>query len=547
MRKKALFFTFIAFLLASCSSSSTKAEYDPYEDWPECQNIYKGNKDEFHLSHWYASDYGQIEVKENDEQVDVEYSKAVEFEYTYLYTTVQGRLADFYYLNFLAKGTPGKGICFRLFYGQSEKEANNVLGNDISFSLSEEYSWHALKIKGTYLTRMDLLSKVCIYPEIGLSGTEIHGEFSFRDVYFSKEIHEGGHLENPGVDSGDTSVNVNGWKTQAWTQYTLYDVGSSRTGVRYSKAADWAYIERDIVLEDDQNALRFRFQNLLSSNRLSISTIHFLLRGDVARHVDEGVEYEYDEYYSGEFYTYNNISKEDEVAPDENGIITLELPLASALSQIGEGNYENGLRLVLMIESNPEDAYMYRRYRDGQMIIESVEFYHGEFVFDPYSQYGEAVYTLSDKEGVEKNITYSHVDGASFWPRIRRDVELANHDSIIHLVLRNNGENMVRIGIHAGRANDARSDQNNQYVYPLWKTEGLRNEEGYFVDGGDYDIAPGGTENILISVDSTSENIRETDAINVVQFLVDSCYGGEKGKNFYSGDIDIVSFEVNNP
>ena len=541
MKKSLILFLSSALLLSGCSSNINQSPYDYYSDRKdEALNVYEKKSNEFHLNEFYPSDYGLIEtpVEQEDGSFFVNYSKQVNYEYTNLYTTVKGRFADFYYINIVAKGTPGKGLAFRLYYGEGETEKDNALGDDVSFSLSEEFATHTLKVKGVYQTRLDMLRKVCIFPEIGIAGTD--GSFYFKDVYFSKEIPEGSTLENPGVDTGDTSVTVNGWKTEGWTQYTLYNT-SGNTGVSYSKAADWAFIQRDIEIDlsKDNNALKFSFENLFASNQPSVTVIHFSLRGDVSAHIDQNVEYEYDLYYEGAIYTYD-LTKDDEVQPDENGLTTLVMPLNDAIARIGL-HHENGYRLVLNIESNPNDTAKYRRYRGGEMIIHEASIIQEEIEIDPYSQFGEATYTIVEATGVERNITYTNVPGDKYWPRVCRAVNMS-HNQTVTITFRNNGEASVLIGVHAGIMNDdVRSDnEKNNLFYPLWAAnKGKKNDDGYFVDGQDITIEPGATYELSIKVDD--DEMYKNDSIDVIQLLIDNCYGDTTKR---SGNIDIVSVVI---
>ena len=534
--KKQLLLTLLlsSLVLTGCNSNKKYDIYSNRRD-EDVLNVYSGDKNDFHISSWFASDFGQIETDEDNGVYTISYQKNITYEYTNIYTTVMGPLADFTYLNFHAKGTPGKSVTFRAYYGQGDAEYNNVLGGDFSFSLTEEYMTHSLKVKNIYKTRMDLLSRVCIFPEIGSAGIEVMGTFTFDDVWFSSALPEGSRLENPGVDSGDTSVRVNGWTTDGWTLYTLYDAGNGHTGVKYTSAAEWATIEKDIEIPADHNGLRFTFENLYLSGKPSVTCIRFILRGDVSEHVTEGVEYDYYLYYEGAIYAYD-LTKEDEVQPDENGLTTLELSLENAISSIGN-HHENGYRLTLFIESNPDDVAKFRRYRDGQMIIHDVETFKGSFITEKYTEYGSTVYTLSEKEGVDQNITYTNVSGNAYWPRVCRHIKTSKTDTI-KLVMRNNGENSVLIVVHAGIMTDDRSDAKNNMFYPLWHANG-KSPEGYYTDGADYTIEPGATQEVSISVDSSFTD--PNDVIDVIQFVIDASYNDTQKR---SGNIDIVSVEI---
>lgn len=523
--------------LVEFNKKRSERTYKPYSRREEeISNLYLEDGNDFHISDFCDDGTNAIDYPELVGDVyKVKYNKSFGKEYSNINTSVEGHLADFTYLNFLAKGEPGKGITFRLYYGDSEDEVHNIFGDDISFSLNKDYQIHTLKFKGTYKTRADLAKTIAIFPEIGV-GAGANGTFYFKDVWFSKTMPDNAILENSGVDTGDTTVTVNGWSTQAWTKYTLYNAGNGTTGVTFKSAAEWAYIERPIEIGKNENVLTFSFENLLDNDKISISSIRFMLRGDVARHVDEGVEYEYDEYYGGVFYSYNP-EKEDEFQPDENGLITIKCSMTEALEQIGL-HHLSGYRLVLLIESHPDDYDLYWLYSSGKMIIHEVKASNEEIKIDPYSQYGTTYYTLTEKEGIDRNVTYSDIDGSDYWPRLVRRVE-TEHGSVIEVKVKNNLSTSVVMNVHAGIYTDDRSDVSNNMFYPLWSTQAwAKNADGYYLDGQTFTIEENGEITFEISCDAECE---ETDAINCIQFLFDNCRGDNEK---YSGNLDIVSVTV---
>ena len=113
------------------------------------------------------------------------------------------------------------------------------------------------------------------------------------------------------------------------------------------------------------------------------------------------------------------------------------------------------------------------------------------------------------------------------------------HFSVIKITIRNNGENTVRVGIHAGNPNDSRSDALNNNFYPLWKNQGKSGD--YFADGEDVDIAAGASVIVSVSVDTDNPLITSEDKITLIQFLVDNNYGDS---TLRSGNIDIVSVVI---
>ena len=212
------------------------------------------------------------------------------------------------------------------------------------------------------------------------------------------------------------------------------------------------------------------------------------------------------------------------------------------MAAIGD-HHKNGYRMTLLIESRPDDFYKFLYSRGGHMIIHDMYSYYAKDIKeDLYSQYGDNVYTLTDKEGVDKNITYTNVQGDAYWPRVCRHIKTEVGDRI-KIVIRNNGQESVRIGIHAGIFNDERSDsEKNQMFFPLYQNQG-RNEEGYFKDGNTVDIEGNDECEVIASVDESSEFGVDynNDTFDVIQFLIDNCYGDTKTR---SGDIDIVSIDI---
>ena len=78
--KKSLVLLLSSLLLISCSGQTSG--YNPYSSRADedISNRYEEPADEFHLSHWYPSDFGQAEVEESDEEVKVTYSKNVDYD-----------------------------------------------------------------------------------------------------------------------------------------------------------------------------------------------------------------------------------------------------------------------------------------------------------------------------------------------------------------------------------------------------------------------------------------------------------------------------------
>ena len=515
--------------------------YNPYKEVTS-NNTYDGDGEDFYIKKFTTSNMQIVSrpVPQDDGSYYVDYTNVEG--YDYISTSVSGRLSDFTYINILAKGMPGKTLSMRLFHSKTEDENHNLLGNDVAFTLEEnEFTIHTLRIKGIYRCRMDLLTKVAIYPDLGIAGS--YGDFYFKDIWFSNEIPEGSVLENPGVDTGDTSKTVNGWYYEAWTGYTLYKEGEG-TVVSYVEAKGYGFISHELEINSEEdNAVRFSFENCIEFDRQTVSHIRFIIRGDV---IGQGVNeegYEYDIFAGDEvgLYTYN-IQNSEHVEPDENNITTLEFSITPALNAIGT-NHENGYRLTVMIESYDPDRDVFDASRDGKMIIKECEVFHQDVKPEYYSQTEDAFqYTLNDKEGVDKNITYENVPGNKYWPVIYRAVS-STHDQEIVIEIRNNGNAAVMVAVNAGILNDPRADEKNHMFYPLYMAnKGQKNADGYYEDGERVSIAAGATYTFTVSVDD--EGMYANDAISTLEFLIDNCRWEDNPGVTHSGDVDIVSVTV---
>ena len=191
---------------------------------------------------------------------------------------------------------------------------------------------------------------------------------------------------------------------------------------------------------------------------------------------------------------------------------------------------------------NCDDKEKWDASRDGKMIITDCHVYDGQFVINPYTQPDDSdgfQYVLSDKEGVDKSISYTDLRGDKYWPVIYRDVK-STHDQEIVVVVKNNNAVSTRVALHAGIRNDSRADEKNHLFYPLYQTnKGLKNEDGYYVDGSTIDINPYVEFTFVVSVDE--DEMYKDDAISCLEFLVDNCYGDT---TLRSGNVDIVSVLV---
>ena len=544
MKKRYLLLVGLVLTLASCNKPLGKA-YDPYadryEDGTEIKNVYEGDKKDFHLTGFMSSKGGVLTIRNNDNETTVTYNKGYDDSYANAYTSVVGRFSDFTYINVTLKGELGKPVSLRAWYDDTDNYASSIFGGDTYINVVDEYKTYSLKVKKTLQTRMDLLCAVGLFPEVGQAGS---GTISFKDIWFSKEMPADAIWANEGVDDGGDSIRVNGWETFQWTGYNIYPLGPNELGIRYTGASEWGNVQYYITPEEEaaiangDNTLVFSFKDIKDSlEQPTISTITFKLVADIS---GEGVTpegYSYYTYYEAELFTYKRTL---DYNPDENGYTTLEIGLESALLSIGD-HHENGYRISLLIESDPNFQDLYIFEPDGELTIKKLTFKHTEQIIDPYSVTAGGTYTLADKEGVEKNITYTNISGDTYWPRVQRIVQNATHTGAITVTIRNNGPETVKVAVHAGVIDNVRSDGYNNAFFPLWQNRGKQGN--YFDDGETKDIAAGTSQTFTITVDApTSENhITDTDTVSLIQFLFDNIWGDSTKR---SGDIDIVSVIV---
>ncbi len=560
MEKNKVFILLSSLMLVACSSNTqtpSKA-YDPYadrygEDAGIIQNTYTGDKKDFYLDGFYGSDAGGVitTIREDNDVYHILYDKSTSTNYANVATTVIGRLSDFTYLNIHAKGNLGQPISIRAWYDDNDNYQSNIFGVDNYISLRGEYKTYSLKVKKTYQTYMDLLCGVAIYPEIGQAS---NGEFYFDKVWFSTTLPENAEWANPKVDSGGESIVVNDWETFSWTNYNLFPLGPNETGLKYVKAAEWGNVqykfseddEREIF-ENNKNSVKFSFKdNVDILNRKSISAITFKLVGDK---IGEGVTpegYEYNIYQ--EYVMYHYIARTDyDSHVDEQGYVNLTIPLTAALVSIGD-LHKDGYYFSMLIESDPGFLSEYQFTPSGDMSFKRITFIDSGEEIDPYSQgAGEYQYVLSDKDGVEKNVSYTNMPSNTFWPRVERLVLNSNKNSTIEVLLRNNSDHVIKIGAHAGLIDGVRSDAKNNNFFPLW-SYGERNDDGYFTDGQNFFI-PGGEE-LTITMSVNYSQAKENDKIEVIQFLIDNCWNNDDEVDYpdypkiRSGNLDFVSVTV---
>lgn len=310
-------------------------------------NHYRGNQQDLYLNDW-EYDINAFRFLREEQGVEIyEMNKSFGLEYAGLNTGVSGYLGDFYYINIrLRFESFGHTMRIRILQ-DIEYGEDNMIGADYDFAVSDEMQTYTLKIKSTFRPRLDVANYVALLPNASRSGLEYYDTMHLESVWFSMEMPDDTTLVNEHVDDDqDNAIIINGYKTWAWTNYIMYPLGE-HIRIIAQGAADYAMIEKEITLSDDDNEVYIRFENeSYFSSTSSITRISFSLAGDYSHTVSEGVEYPYHVYYEHMIGVYEFDGQT--LLTDD---VELSFSLADALIAL-HGRYEDGLRIRFFIESH---------------------------------------------------------------------------------------------------------------------------------------------------------------------------------------------------
>lgn len=394
--KKILCALIIILGMVGCDNTSSSGNGEPQE----YVNKYSTKADRFDISldseNWYISSWQDLQTSYSNGELTTKYHKSGDSGYADIYANIEGKFADFSYINIKAKAeTKGDtNITIGLYNDNAKKEEEfdsfgNLMGSDVNLTLSDEYSYYTLKIKGTYRYRIDLAKAISITPNKGITD-DSESSFTIAELFFSTTIPEGYEWKNTGVDSGeDEGISVYNWSTFTWTGYSLLPnkekeaslIVNAAPGDEAGRCAEYAYLERKIEVNELDNVLKFAFVNQTRNGKPnSITRITFFLRGDVKERVTPPDGYAYNLYYEAKIYNYR-YGDQNEVLEDENGVINLHIPIQSALSELKDHS-EDGLRLTLLVESDPSERGIrdentkYNYDGNGAMDIKEVSTYN---------------------------------------------------------------------------------------------------------------------------------------------------------------------------
>ena len=482
---------FFAFLLMIGISSCNNNSNSRVENEGEVYNKYLVGSDEFYLHNWIGAPFEAFDIDETSEETRVDYEKSAVDNYSYIYTTMSGDLADFSYVNITIKGSL-KGDSIRTvtlrISVDTENLEDNIIGADYNLALSSEYQTFTLKIKGVFRARLDIATVLAIYPDIGKGGYDALGNLYsdtmvVKDVWFSKTIPSGvKEIANPNVDSGeDAATTVNGWSTYTWCGYSLVQDGDNTIIGLNAGSVDeieWAYVEYKFNDYENMNKLRFLFNNIDNS----VTKITMKLRGDAYKYVASGdivdgniVEYGYYLYYEQTILQYDLSNKDHK--PDANGDVLFEFNIANEIAYFNQSpdaehntKFEDGLSFILLIESDPttltyDEVGIPNPDGYAQMKVKEIKL----FCDDSYDSFSTDGWIADDWtgykiSGTEKGVKVSYNSPAA-WGRVYKNIEY-NNESELNLTINNIGlvcENIVIkiVGDEKGMNTD---DPNNPYL-----------------------------------------------------------------------------------
>lgn len=500
MKKRSVWLTLLSVLFILCLGAGVFAACGEKEEAPKASeyvdeiNYYYGDGKDVHVQGWFPSLSDDLySVTEEDGASKLHYYNSEAWRNFGF--RIDGPYSDFAWFNITMKRGASPVVAFVKVVNPIRESYDNpnVLGADVYFDITEEYVTYSFQIPSLTRQTMDIAEDVCLFPDPGTTGTA--GDIYIKDAWFSKEQPEDGKWMNDTDSSNDA-----GWTAESWTNYSLRSAEDAEVRIGYNNPGEWAGAFRPIELpEEEVNKLTFVFSSDASGGTQdSVDNIVFSFRGDEASWNAGG----WWNYYEQRLFVYNK----GEAQADENGDITLEIPIAAALAAM-EGQHEKQLLLGLNIESCPEfDNYDGK----GQITIKSVTLSYEEGFEAPEPELpaeldwgvvdsGKPYYTITEKDGVT-NVAYENVPN-TLWANLYANVP-SGTAATVELQLRNNGENTVTYRLDCG------------------STEG---EVGT--------IEPGETKTVKAVPNG---------AYNVINFFVDGGVAGNALET-YSGNLDILS------
>lgn len=499
MKKRSVWLTLLSVLFILCLGAGVFAACEEKEEAPKASeyvdeiNYYYGDGKDVHVQGWFPSLSDDLySVTEEDGASKLHYYNSEAWRNFGF--RIDGPYSDFAWFNITMKRGASPVVAFVKVVNPIRESYDNpnVLGADVYFDITEEYVTYSFQIPSLTRQTMDIAEDVCLFPDPGTTGTA--GDIYIKDAWFSKEQPEDGKWMNDTDSSNDA-----GWTAESWTNYSLRSAEDAEVRIGYNNPGEWAGAFRPIELpEEEVNKLTFVFSSDASGGTQdSVDNIVFSFRGDEASWNAGG----WWNYYEQRLFVYNK----GEAQADENGDITLEIPIAAALAAM-EGQHEKQLLLGLNIESCPEfDNYDGK----GQITIKSVTLSYEEGFTGPEAEipdgvewgivdHGKDLYTLTVEDGVT-NVSYANVPG-DLWANLYANVP-SGTTAAVAITIRNNGEEEVHYQLNFDNTMVVQST-----------------------------VAAGETK----TVEATPAA-----AYSTLNFFIDGCTS--EADVLYSGDVDILS------
>ncbi len=494
---------FVLFAVMGVLAACNKAQAAKPSEFVDGVNYYYGDGKDMSLQGWFASksDAQYSVTEQEDGSVRLHYYN--DSAWRNFGVSVEGKFSDFSWLNISMKsGETPVGAFVKIVNPIRESVDNpNVLGQDIYFDLTGEYTTYAFKVPGIHRQILDVVNDICLFPDPGTTGT--YGDIYVKRAWFSAQQPE----ESVWMNEED-AANAAGWTAESWTGYSLRKAEGAEIKIGFSSPAEWAGAFRPVELPDEKvNKLTFVFSSDTANGVAdSIDNIVFSFRGDEASWNNGG----WWNYYEQRLHVYHK----GDVPAGEDGNFTLEIPIGDALKAM-QGQHEKQLLLGLNIESCPEfDDYDGK----GQITIKSVTVSYDENFENPEKpslvwgvvDSGKEYYKIEDKDGYV-NVTYKDVP-ADRWCNLYTDVPAALADPTVKLTLRNNGAEPVKFKFSL----DSTKAEAEQFAF-------------------------------LQAKETRSFELTTDKRYSAISLFLDCCYdAGENQKEKYSGNVDIVSVEFGN-
>ncbi|MFA7076395.1 MAG: hypothetical protein WC152_06990 [Candidatus Izemoplasmatales bacterium] len=197
---------------------------------PQNEQVYDGTGEIFDFSAGFIDNGdGIYTIDKSGEDIAVEYTKAVGFEWAYMISSVRGDFSDFDYVVLKVEGVTAGEVTLKAELSSSvqvELEGNYAPGEELILCLDLS-TWTD--------DQLDALTKILVFADGGSGSAS--GEFNIVEAYFSKVF-----VGTPPVVPVDYYDFLTGWVEQDTGTYTFTDTVDDTVLVEYTKAAEQTYV-----------------------------------------------------------------------------------------------------------------------------------------------------------------------------------------------------------------------------------------------------------------------------------------------------------------